>query len=536
MKYYKSKSNYTVNKEIKGAYSLIFAASDFKFLSSLREKAVFPKGYKAEAAGEPGKKELALKATLRRVFQGSPGEVLFIPEKKIILLGIGPAPAGDNAQTALENQMVAALRKFSPRLPEMEGRGINLLLDNNCQAIARKPERFLQLAVQALELGMTNLKLLPGKEAGEKKPARKGLRPQFNFELKKTSPGEKELKTTLDQAQIIAQATNRAREIASLPGNHFRPRDFEKYACKIAKPDSHVELTVVKGDKDLKRHQLGGIIAVSRGSKEGGRLIVLDYKPGGKAREAPTLCLVGKGLTFDTGGISLKPPPEMHEMKYDMCGGAAVLMAMEAISGLKLPIRVVGIVAAAENMPGSAAFKPGDVFTSHKGLTVEVQNTDAEGRLVLCDALSWSAQYKPDYLVDLATLTGAIIFSLGDNAAGLFGNDRKFNRTLQKIGDQTLDPLWELPLYPEYLEQLKSDIADIRNIGGRPAGSATAAKFLEQFIPEKTKWAHLDIAGTAWVKTQKGLMHPGATGFGVRLLVELAKKLRNQKKKKASKK
>jgi leucyl aminopeptidase len=269
----------------------------------------------------------------------------------------------------------------------------------------------------------------------------------------------------------------------------------------------------VMDESAIKALKMGALLAVSQGSDEPPRLIVCEYR-GSKKNTAP-ICLVGKGITFDSGGISLKDPPAMDEMKFDMSGGGSVLGALRAIAELKLPINVVGIVAASENMPSGNAVKPADIVTTMSGQTVEILNTDAEGRLVLCDAITYSRRYKPAAVVDVATLTGACIIALGNHISGLMSNTPALAHELEAAGIRADDRAWRMPIGEEYVDQLKSNFADIANVGGREGGACTAASFLGKFAKDLT-WAHLDVAGTAWVSgAQKG-----STGRPVPLLVD----------------
>ena len=256
-------------------------------------------------------------------------------------------------------------------------------------------------------------------------------------------------------------------------------------------------------------------------------MIVLEYNPRGNAKKKiPTLALIGKGVTFDTGGISIKPSGDMHEMKYDMSGAAAVMHSVSAIAELKLPIRVVGVMGMVENMPGSMAFKPGDVYTSLKGLTIEVQNTDAEGRLVLGDLLYYAEKnYKPDLMINLATLTGACVVALGYFYAGLFTLKDNVRDFMLDASEKSIEPIWPLPIGERYKNMLKSDIADHNNIGGRGGGASSAASFLSLFVKKETNWAHLDIAGIGFIKSSFQLYPKVATGFGIRLLSEIANRM-----------
>ncbi|HXN14973.1 MAG TPA: leucyl aminopeptidase, partial [Usitatibacter sp.] len=263
--------------------------------------------------------------------------------------------------------------------------------------------------------------------------------------------------------------------------------------------------------KDLEKLGMGAFLAVAKGSHQAPKLIVLEYQ-GGK-REAPPVALVGKGVTFDTGGISIKPAAEMDEMKFDMCGGAAVMGVMKAIALMRLPLNVVGVIPATENMPGGHAIKPGDIVTTLSGQTIEILNTDAEGRLILCDALTYVEKYKPVAVVDIATLTGAMVIALGHVASGLFANSDPLARELLQAGETAWDRAWHMPLWDDYQDALKSNFADFPNIGIRAGGSITAACFLSRFT-KTYPWAHLDIAGTAW----RSGAEKGATGRPVALL------------------
>jgi len=314
------------------------------------------------------------------------------------------------------------------------------------------------------------------------------------------------------EAEAILAGVRLARDLGNTPPNDLYPESLADRAVKLAERHKRLKATVLD-EKDLKKLGANAILAVGQGSERPPRLIALEYTGAEDKEEAP-IVLVGKGITFDTGGISLKPGEAMDEMKYDMCGAAAVLGVMEALCLLKLPLRVVGVVTAAENMPDGRASRPGDIITTLSGQTVEILNTDAEGRLVLCDALSWVERYQPRAVIDLATLTGACIVALGHQASAVLGNQAELIAALRSAGEFCHDRAWELPLWEEYQEQLKSNFADMANIGGRPAGTITAACFLARFT-ESYAWAHLDIAGVAW-KTGK---EKGATGRPVPLLM-----------------
>jgi leucyl aminopeptidase len=318
-------------------------------------------------------------------------------------------------------------------------------------------------------------------------------------------------------AGVVAAATNRARDLQSTPANFATPSYLAARAEEIAAAHDAVSAEVLGRDA-IEEKGMGGLVAVSQGGPEEPRLIVLRYAGGGSG---PTLGFVGKGVTFDTGGISLKPGAGMQEMKYDMSGGAVVLEAVAAIAELGVPVDLVAVVPATENMPSGTAIKPGDVITQYNGKTVEVNNTDAEGRLILADALAYAIELGAGRLVDLATLTGAVLIALGSTYAAVISNDDELAAAVSAAGEETGELVWRLPLHPEYKEMMKGTVADLSNLGSkREAGTITAASFLEEFV-DGTPWAHIDIAGTAW---DVGREYTGkdASGYGVRLLVRLA--------------
>jgi len=309
-----------------------------------------------------------------------------------------------------------------------------------------------------------------------------------------------------------ALGSNIARELGNLPGNICTPTYLADQAKVLAKKHTKLTTTVL-GNKKMESMGMGAFMSVAKGSDEPAALIAMNYK-GGKTGQKP-IVLVGKGITFDTGGISLKPGAAMDEMKFDMCGAASVFGVMNALVEMEAPVNVVGIVAAAENMPSGRASKPGDIVTSMSGKTIEILNTDAEGRLVLCDALTYAGKFKPSVVIDIATLTGACVIALGNHATGLYANQDKLAADLIDAGETTGDRAWRMPLWDEYQPMLNSNFADMQNIGGREAGSVTAACFLARFTEDYT-WAHLDIAGSAW---NSGAAK-GATGRPVPLLLQ----------------
>jgi leucyl aminopeptidase len=323
-----------------------------------------------------------------------------------------------------------------------------------------------------------------------------------------------------ETARVAAEAQNRARDLQSLPANVATPSFLAERATEIAAGSEALEVDVL-GLAELTEKKMGGLLAVSQGGPQEPKLIVLRYRGGGSG---PTLGLVGKGVTFDTGGISLKPGAGMQEMKYDMSGAAAVLEAVAAIAELALPVDVIAVVASTENMPSGTAIKPGDIITQYSGKTVEVNNTDAEGRLILADALAYAAEFGAERIVDLATLTGAVVIALGSTYAAVVSNDDELAAQVEQAGTESGELVWRLPLHPEFKALMKGRFADLSNLASkRKAGTITAASFLEEFVGE-TPWAHVDIAGTAW---EVGREYTGndASGYGVRLLVELARRL-----------
>jgi leucyl aminopeptidase len=326
------------------------------------------------------------------------------------------------------------------------------------------------------------------------------------------------LSAAVERGVVLGEATNQARALANEPGNRLTPRTFaERGAALAAAAGLGVEIL---DETRIAGLRMGLLLGVAQGSSEPPRLLVLRHEPAGAVSNV-TLGLIGKGITFDTGGISIKPADNMDKMKDDMSGGAAVIAAMAAIAKLKLPVRCLGVVPMTENMPGGRAVKPGDVLTSAEGKTVEILNTDAEGRLVLGDALWYARQLGATHLVDLATLTGAVVVALGKTTSGLFGRPQAWVDTVLDATRRAGDRSWPMPIFDDYKEQFKSEIADFSNTGGRPGGSITGALFVKEFAGD-LPWVHLDIAGTAWAEEAKPYQPKGATGVGVRTLVQLA--------------
>lgn len=319
----------------------------------------------------------------------------------------------------------------------------------------------------------------------------------------------KTAETALVQGKAIAAGVELAKDLGNLPGNICTPAYLAQQAQDLAKAFP-LKCEVLER-KDMEKLGMGSLLAVAQGSNQPPKLIVLRHNGGKKS--AKPIVLVGKGITFDSGGISLKPGAEMDEMKYDMCGAASVLGTLRAAAELKLPLNIIGIIPSSENLPDGMAVKPGDIVTSMSGQTIEILNTDAEGRLVLCDALTYAERFDPEVVIDIATLTGACVIALGHHASGLFSGNDELAAEIEQAGVSAQDRVWRMPLWDDYQPQLDSNFADIANIGGRPAGSITAACFLSRFT-KKYNWAHLDIAGTAW----KSGKDKGGTGRPVPLL------------------
>jgi leucyl aminopeptidase len=370
----------------------------------------------------------------------------------------------------------------------------------------------------------------------------------YSYDVYKTSTSKKRSRRTVTlssreapkeftegfkRGEILAQAVNFGRDLSNTPANDLYPEKLAAAARKVAR-EGALSIRVLK-KKDLERERMGALLGVAQGSARAPCMVVLQYRPrrrraaSGKKRatgstKLPTLALVGKAITFDAGGLSIKPARGMEEMKFDMAGGAAVLGAMKAIARLAPRINVVAVVPATENVIGAAAMRPGDIIRSASGKTIEVINTDAEGRLILADALQYARRFQPDFIVDFATLTGACLVALGTRVSGLVTNHRKFGRQVFDAGERSGERVWELPLYDEFLEATKSQVADLKNSAGRYGGAITAGAFLSYFVGD-IPWCHLDIAGTAWAQRASGCFDPGATGVGTRLAVELAMSL-----------
>ncbi len=447
----------------------------------------------------------ALSAVLRRGdIAGKPGETLLLhylpnlPSERVLLVGGGKEKDFNEARYREATAAAArALRQTGAHeavsyLTDLEVKGRDIVWK-------------LRQAVELTEASLYSFDQLKSK----KNEARRALR-----RVVLAVPRRRDLvaaERAVREALAVAAGVKLARDLGNLPGNVCTPTYLAEQALALGR-EFGLTVTVLE-EPEMRELGMGALLSVARGSRQPPKFIVLEYRRG--PGEEPPLVLVGKGITFDAGGISLKPADKMDEMKFDMCGAAAVLGVLRAAAALELPLNLVGLIPSCENLPDGAANKPGDIVTSMSGQTIEILNTDAEGRLILCDALTYAERYKPAAVVDIATLTGACVIALGNHASGLLANDERLARELLAAGRYTYDRAWQLPLWDEYDKQLESPFADMANIGGREAGAITAACFLARYA-RKYKWAHLDIAGTAW----KSGKEKGATGRPVPLLVQ----------------
>ena len=421
-----------------------------------------------------------------------------VPAQRVLLVGCGKqTEMNERSFARLINSIIKALSASGARDAEFYPGDITL------------KGRDLAWKVRQAALLASNSEYQFDQLKSGKSRQRKGLR-KLNFNIPRSDSGK--IKQAIAEAQAISAGMSITRDLGNLPANVCTPSYIARQARLLAREDKRLRVSVLD-EADMKRLKMGSLLSVSAGSRQPAKLITLQYR-GAAAKDQP-IALVGKGVTFDTGGISLKPGAAMDEMKFDMCGAAAVIGTLKAVTQLQLPINVVGIIPATENMPDGLATKPGDIVTSMSGQTIEILNTDAEGRLILCDALTYAGKFKPRCVIDIATLTGAAIIALGKVPSAVLGNNRALIDDLIKSGHQIEDKIWELPLWDEYQDQLKSNFADMANIGGRDAGTITASCFLARFTKDY-KWAHLDIAGTAWKSGEE----KGATGRPVPLLTQ----------------
>jgi len=447
---------------------------------------------------DPALRKAAAAARKAGEFSGKPGETLLLHGgaggSRLLLAGLGNRKKVD--ADALRKSAAAAARLLERR--SLKRATFLVPADGDPRAIVEgaglAAYRFDQCRSKPKKVKFTHVTVVP--EEGAAATVAKAVR----------------------EGAAIVRAVAFARDLGNLPANVAHA----VYLARRAKELGGGKLTVRIHDRaGIKRLRMGAFAAVAQASKNEPRLIEMRYR--GAAAGRPTIALVGKGVTFDTGGISIKPSPKMEEMKFDMCGAAAVLGFMHLVKDLQPKVNLHALVPATDNMPGGAAYRPGDIIKARNGKTIEIISTDAEGRLLLCDSLAYAAEKKPACIVDLATLTGACVVALGDVAAGLFSNDDGVRAKLTQAAESTAENLWPLPLYPRYTEMMKSPYADLKNGGGRWGGACTAAAFLQEFVAG-VPWAHLDIAGTAWTEKDAGYQRKGATGYGVRLLWDFVKR------------
>lgn len=449
----------------------------------------------------------ALREVIKTEFQAKPGSHIVLRDlpgitaKRVVLVGLGKE-ADYQAKTHAQGELAFARYCVQARLSE----GVSTLASLECPG-TQLADRAQALAVAAGQ-ATYHYDATLGKADADNRPKLRKLT------LAGIARGQNnQAQKGLHQGQAVANGMQLARTLGDLPGNVCTPTYLADTARKLGRQHKSLRVQVM-GTKQIEALKMGAFLSVAKGSYEPPAFIVLRHAPATKNNKAP-IVLVGKGLTFDAGGISLKPAAGMDEMKYDMCGAASVLGTMQAVAELGLDREIIGVVATCENMPSGRANKPGDVVTSMSGQTIEILNTDAEGRLVLCDALTYVERFKPDTVIDIATLTGACVVALGHVNTGLFSKDDDLAAQLLAAGKQASDTAWRMPLEDAYQEQLRTNFADMANIGGPPAGSVTAACFLSRFT-DKYRWAHLDIAGTAW----RSGKDKGASGRPVPMLVQ----------------
>jgi len=454
----------------------------------------------------------ALGGSLRKLlqskeFEGKANDVLLyhtqgsVPAKRLVLVGLGK-----KKDVTLET-IRQAMGTAAKRVRQAKAGSFTVVLPTVTPAGMSSVE-VAQAMIEGAILGSYQFTVYRTAAAEHAVEGMKILIPQKS-QLKQVSEGVR-------RGVATAEATVFVRDLCNHPSNVLTPTRVAEEAKAIAKAEK-ISIKILE-QKEMERLGMGALLGVARGSQEPPKFIILEYNGAKKKDERPVV-LVGKTITFDTGGISLKPAENMEHMKADMTGGAEVLASIRAAARLKLPLRLISILPVAENMPGGRAMKPGDVVTTLSGKTVEVQNTDAEGRLILADGLAYAMRYKPAALIDIATLTGACVVALGQFAIGMFGTDQALKEQVKKSGQKAGERVWEMPLWEEYFEQLKSDVADMRNIGGRGGGMITAALFLSKFVGD-CPWVHLDIASTDWSERERAYVPKGPTAIGTRLLLQ----------------
>ena len=438
-------------------------------------------------------------------FKPKPGVVhVLYPEGRIAAERLLLVGLGKQSEFTL-NRLRQAAGKAAVALRSAGAKEIAVVADE----LDLDPEELAQALTEGCVLGLYRFLKYKTNEENDRKQDVQAL-----TMLTEATASVKAMQRGVSVGTIIADSTIMARDMVSSPPVDMTPAIVATKAREIAR-EFGLKLQVLERNH-MEKLGMGGILGVSSGSAQPPKFIILEYRKGGKK---PFIALVGKTITFDSGGISIKPAENMDRMKDDMSGGAAVLGALRTAAGLKLPLNIVGLLPATENMPGGRAYKPGDVLRTMSGKTIEILNTDAEGRLILSDALTYACRYKPAVIVDIATLTGACSIALGTEATGMLGTSSVFKQKLREAGEKTDERVWELPLWEEYYDQIKSDIADMKNTGGRAGGTITASALLSKFV-QKYPWVHLDIAATAWTDKDRPYTPKGATGIGMRLLTQ----------------
>ena len=443
-------------------------------------------------------------------FRGTFGSSMMVytlgkgPMKKVMLLGLGKREKFSD-----EGARISA-GKAALKAKELGVKEFSILQFSNLD------EGLIEAMTEGVALALYSFDKYKARDPAKDPPAKVE---EVSILINSDSP---KFQTVAERTGLIVDAVNFARDIGNLPPNDCAPAQLASIATSLAQEYGMKSRVIDR--YELENMGMAGIVAVGKGSNNPPKLIILEYNGAPAGDQQRPYLLVGKAVTFDTGGISIKPGEKMDEMKFDKCGGCTVLAVMRAAASTKIAVNIVAIVPSVENMPSATSYRPGDIIKMYNGKTVEILNTDAEGRMILADALSYGiATYSPRAVVDLATLTGAAIIALGSNVAAIVGSNKQLTDRLRKLADKTGEKMWELPLYEEFHEQIKSTFADIRNIGGKPAGAITAAAFLSNFV-DGVPWVHMDIAGTAWTQDgtfEKSYNPKGATGFGVRTLVKM---------------
>jgi len=450
-------------------------------------------------------------------FKGEKNEIIVsyprdnFPIKRILIAGLG------KRSDFSTDRLRGAFAKAAQHLRAINVTGFSTVVTLGCDELGISREAAAEGIVEGVILGL--YQYLPYKTID-----RNDRRQISSVDILVDKDGLRAVSAAVRRSEIIANAVNFARDLVSAPGNDMTPTDLANEALANLR-GKNLTCSVLDEAK-MKELGMNALLGVARGSHEPPKMIVAEYR-GGKKSGKP-IAFVGKGLTFDSGGISIKPSENMDRMKTDMAGGAAVIATLRAASELSLPVNLIGIVPATENLPGGNAYKPGDILRSLSGQTIEVMNTDAEGRIILADALTYARRFKPLAIIDLATLTGACIVALGDEVIGMLGTDDALKSQLRKAAEITGEKVWELPLGEHYDELIKSDVADYKNTGGRAGGAITAASFLSKFVGE-CKWVHLDIAGPSWFEKARPYIPKGASGVGVRLLLQFLRNFTAEK-------